>query len=332
MSCGTGRGSRQVRVQLLCLQKIFNTLGESPVWGRGPASTRDPAAHTVRSVRTNVAAAWIVVAAGIGLAGCGGKPTCPADDLNCLTDSLLLSDVDDDLNETKVTLVGINTERFAAAQEVDLADGGANQSRALALKTARELSFDTSEDYEVLFLTWTDPLGCRPALCFTHCPKNVRCLGTTRCGPSIRDGLQSGSSFHRVEYAKAPEGRAEFGLAITPVSAEGCPEDVTGLIEADAPGLLMGSSFFVDVVVPGKNDEPAGAGGGAGGGGGSGGGGACSISFSQCCSDGASLCGVSPASCDDCPTGTRKGILCTAGSPCNTSGGIAVGSRICHCQ
>src|SRR5438128_6645209 len=51
-----------------------------------------------------------------------------------------------------------------------------------------------------------------------------------------------------------------------------------------------------------------------------------------CCSDGASLCGVSAATCDECPAGTTKGIICAAGAACNTMGGFAPGSRLCHCQ
>lgn len=93
---------------------------------------------------------------------------------------------------------------------------------------------------------------------------------------------------------------------------------------AQCPSGVCGE--FTQTQISVADDSPA-SGGGAGGGTG----GSCTVTREECCGGGASLCGVPPSSCDGCPDGTRKGVLCAAGSPCNTSGGFSAGSRLCHC-
>lgn len=211
-------------------------------------------------------APWACVLGSVLLA-CSSKPTCPAGDLECLTDSLVVSDVDSsDDNAKRQQLKVVNTEAFFAARDRQLADGGANQFKVLKLEANGSLTFESGEDHGVLLAVWSDPMGCRPALCFTPCPKNARCLGSTRCGPMLADGLTSGSTFHRIEYAKAPAAAAGFDLGVTPVSAQGCPGDVTTLIESDAAALRVGETWKVSVTIPGTGGAGGGSGGGSGGG------------------------------------------------------------------
>lgn len=271
----------------------------------------------------------------VAVAGC--KPTCKAGDLECLVKTLQVSDITADVSSEgpKLELFPIDTARLGEVQTRSTSPGGTNANAGLSLEANTTLDFETSVDFGVLFFTFQDAMGCRPALCFTPCPKGVRCLSGSSCTPSVRDGLRSGSGFHRVEYGSQPATELSFELLVTPVSAPDCPANV---IQALTDGTArVGLSSVAKVNIPGADGTgvpsgTGGGGGGSGGGTGSGGGaGSCSVTFTQCCSNNATLCGVDPALCDGCPAGTRQGIICTAGSPCN-SGGISAGSRLCHCQ
>lgn len=268
----------------------------------------------------------------VALAAC--KPTCKAGDLECLAKTLRVSDITADVSGegTRLELFAMDTVRLGEVQQRSTSAGGTNASAGLSLEANTTLDFETSVDFGVLFFIFQDSQGCRPALCFTPCPKGVRCLTGSSCTPSVRDGLRSGTGFHRVEYGSQPATELSFELLITPVSAPDCPANVT---QALTDGTArVGLSSLAKVNIPGADGTglPSGTGGGGGGTGG-GSGGSCSITFTQCCStSNTSLCGVDPATCDACPAGTRQGIICAAGSPCNTSGGISAGSRLCHCQ
>ena len=267
----------------------------------------------------------------LSLAGC--KPTCPAGDVACLVATLNLRDVSADFTAegAKLKLTDVPTEILIAAQAGTTADGGSKANRALDFTTVSAPTFDTNVDYGLVFFTFADPLGCRPAVCFTPCPKNAKCLGTSRCTPPLRDGLTSGSGWFRAEFASQPAEPTDFSYSITPVAAEGCPADVLTRLEA-GESVSVGFSDRVAILLPGPG-ATSGSGGGAGGSGGGGGAtSSCTVTREQCCMNGASLCGVSPGACDACPAGTQRGVICAAGSPCNTTGGITAGSRICHCN
>jgi hypothetical protein len=263
---------------------------------------------------------WI---AGSALLGCA-KQICPAGDLACLTDSLQLFATD----TGRLKLYPVDTELLKAAQIASLGDGGSNANQALRITrfsgTAGQLlTLDSGGGGGDFTVDWTDPMSCRPALCMAPCPKNARCLSSSRCGPPVRDGLASGSSSYRVEFAKQPAEAVELNFVLSAVSAAGCPEDVTAAILAGE--ALIGAPLVIAVTLPVPG---GGSGAAADGGGGTG----CAVTRAQCCSNGASLCGVPRSTCDECPAGTRKGIVCEAGSPCNTQGGFTAGSRLCHCD
>ncbi len=227
----------------------------------------------------------VILVLALILPGC--KPTCA--DLVCLSRSLELSDITGDVSGagTKLQLSTVATTRFADEQSLDNADGGANADDGLSLTVSPQLRFETSAAFDVLFFTFTDPLACRPALCMTACPRNLQCLGSTRCTPTLRDGLRSGSGFFRVEYSSQPASELSYELAVTPVSAPGCPVDVVPAIEDGT--ALVGPSGLIDVHFPGADGTglPTGGGGGGAGatGGGSGGtgGGACLAASSASC-------------------------------------------------
>ena len=229
---------------------------------------------------------FVTMLAAALVAGC--KPICPERDLGCLTQTLQVTDLTADLTGegTKLTLSVFDTTRFGDAQELSTADGGPNAGGGVSIKAATTLNFETSVAFGVIFFTFTDSLECRPALCFTPCPKNVRCLSVTSCTPSVRDGLPSGSGFHRVEYASQPATETSFELLVTPVSAPGCPESVVQALLDDT--ALVGLSSVVKLHIPGADGSgqpSAPVGGGTGGSGGGVGGGAgrhCDVGSNYC--------------------------------------------------
>lgn len=92
------------------------------------------------------------------------------------------------------------------------------------------------------------------------------------------------------------------------------------LVHAPCPGGICGA-FSEDTITVNDtaSSTPAAA--------------SCSVSLQECCggSGPGSFCGVPTSTCDSCPTGTRKGVICTANAPCHTTAGVNVGARICEC-
>lgn len=218
-------------------------------------------------------ASLFLVVLAVSFSSC--KPTCPAGELECLVKTLQVSDITADVSGegTRLELSPVDTVRLGNVQELSNADGGSNANGGLSLEANTRLDFETSIDFGVIFFTFQDPLACRPALCFTPCPKNARCLGGSSCTPAVGDGLRSGTGFHRVEYGSQPATELDFEILVTPVSAPGCPASVAqALVDGTA---RVGLSSVVEVHIPGADGTgvPSGTGGGSGAGGGAGSGG-----------------------------------------------------------
>ena len=94
-------------------------------------------------------------------------------------------------------------------------------------------------------LKWADPSGCRPAFCFSVCNAALKCSGSARCSPSVRDGLKIGSVILSLGYTAVPaDGSADFTLDVTPVSSPDCQDPLASLAAGSA-GPLVGASVAI---------------------------------------------------------------------------------------
>jgi hypothetical protein len=221
---------------------------------------------------------------------------------------------------------------------------------------ADPLSFDCPAARVTAELGFADPNGCTPSLCFSVCRQPLKCSSRAVCTKAIKDGETSGvwrsnlgfrtepaqdvvSADLRVDVFSDPQcSPLPAGAGPNMGTRGGTGTSIPVTIKKGQTGCVGGAggagggndAAAQDASMPANNNDGAVDGAGAGGAGGAGG--SCSVTLAQCCGGGASLCAVPPASCDNCPPGTQKGIICAAGSPCNTMGGIAPGSRICNCS
>jgi hypothetical protein len=181
----------------------------------------------------------------VGLGGCA-RPTCPADDLECLADAFSVVDFEhfDDPSQREVLTV-IQPDVLAA---VPLA-----ASAGLELEMViGSLDFGQPDEGALIQLVWHDLLGCRPGFCFSHCPRGVRCFAPARCSPARNDGVTRAGTLHWVEYASTPARTTDMELSVTPVSAPGCPADVGALLRDGQAGPPV----VLQVHLPG-NDDPS---------------------------------------------------------------------------
>jgi hypothetical protein len=126
------------------------------------------------------------------------------------------------------------------------------------------ITFTSADDATTIDLQWTDPNGCRPAVCFSVCRvASLNCFARSLCTEPIRDGLFSGGSHYLVSIAAQPAADDAFSLRLTPLSsADWNPFDGSA-----------GVGPAVDIGVTLKAPVDAGSGAGGGGGSGTGGGG-----------------------------------------------------------
>lgn len=165
------------------------------------------------------------------LAACS-KETCPDGDLACLTASVQWADFTTgagDIYGTPEALATVDVSKLLALAT----EGGVH------LSGDASLAYTQADDHGLVNLAWTDPLGCRPSFCLSHCPRGVRCSGQARCSPLRHDGTTSATTLHWVSYAKAPAADTAHDLQIIAVSAPGCPADVTALIAAGSTTLKV---------------------------------------------------------------------------------------------
>ena len=179
---------------------------------------------------------------GLFATACGGRPTCPAGDLDCLAKAFSINDFatfDDESKRDHLTALA-NPLPIGASAKLTLSEQGA-------------LAFASASDGALILLTWTDANGCRPGLCMSHCPRGVRCGTGARCTPARQDGLTRATTQHWIEYGSDPAATTDLDLVITPVSATGCPVDVAALIDAGDPTVALGPPVVVPVHLPAPN-------------------------------------------------------------------------------
>ena len=190
---------------------------------------------------------WRFLLASAVLVGCGSRPTCAVDDLECFARAFSINDFQtyDDASKRDHLTVLSTALPTVASTKLQLGEQG-------------NLTFANASDGMLLLFTWSDANGCRPAFCMNHCPRGVRCTSGARCSPARRDGLTASTTQHWVEYGSDPAADTDFDLVVTPVSATGCPTDVAALLDASDPTVAVGPPVVIPVHLPG-------AGGGGGG-------------------------------------------------------------------
>jgi hypothetical protein len=193
---------------------------------------------------------WVAVS----LCSCSNKPICAAGDLACLFASITLHDLDSSGNEgPQLQLYPVGTGPLAEMQARSKLPDGGNADGGFGAAGPSIVNFTSSTASQVVALIWSDPFGCRPALCMTPCPKGAECLGASSCAPPLHDGLTRGFTAEQVEYGSQPAQPLDFDLDFTPVSAPGCPDDVTGLLTAFSSTVVVGATAIVEMTIPGAN-------------------------------------------------------------------------------
>ena len=125
------------------------------------------------------------------------------------------------------------------------------------------ITFVSADDATTIDLQWTDPNGCRPAVCFSVCRvASLNCFARSLCTEPMRDGLFSGGSHYLVSVAAEPAADDAFSLRLTPLASADCnPFDGSAGV---GPAVDLGVTLRVPV------DSGSGGGGGSGSGGGGG--------------------------------------------------------------
>jgi hypothetical protein len=189
------------------------------------------------------------------MAGCsaeGPAHSCQGTQAECLFASMTFHDFDREPGPA-LTLSAVPTDAIRELAVRDAApDGSQSGVRVVGPGSLSFASSGGGMDFE---LAWDDEFGCRPAFCFSPCPKNARCFGSSVCSPAVRDGLTNGMSHHWLTFEKPPEQTVDFILLIAPVSGPGCPEDVAPLIEEAATEITVGPPERVGVRVPGTGPD-----------------------------------------------------------------------------
>ena len=198
-----------------------------------------------------------------------GKPTCPADSIECVWDSFKIADFTTAPDGPWENLYEVDQDQLFARASAAGDDAGVT----LTLLEV-EMIHENSDDSSFLNALWTDKAGCRPSLCFSACRlSKLSCFAHSRCTPARRDGLVAHATAHWVEYGKAPTTETIFVEKVIAVSAPGCPADLSAALKDSTQTIFVSKPTWVKVIIPAKGAPPVGGGaGGSGAGGGAGGG------------------------------------------------------------
>jgi hypothetical protein len=216
----------------------------------------EPAAHLATQPRAGYAPAMrsVTLATLCLLALSCGKATCPTGDLECLWSSLKVADSATAPDGPWEKLFTVDEAKLSARASAAGADAG------VSLTANEAMNHESAEDFAILAALWTDQARCRPSLCMSACPSRLRCVGPTRCTPARSDGISHAATTHWVEYDKAPRSNTSFEMRVIAASAPGCPADITSLLDADSPALLVSRPAWVKVTIPGKDGDGGGGG------------------------------------------------------------------------
>lgn len=184
------------------------------------------------------------------VAACSGESPaeCNGTDAECLFASMTFHDFDREPGAA-LALSSVRTDALIDLWARDYAPE--SELSAVRVSGPESLSFEGAGMGEEFTLSWDDQFGCRPAFCFSSCPKNARCFAASSCSEMVRDGQTSGVTQHWLTFEKPVEHTVELDLMVAPVSGPGCPEGVAALIEAASTEIQVGPAARISVEVPG---------------------------------------------------------------------------------
>lgn len=187
--------------------------------------------------------------------------TCDAGDADCFQESLRLIDEDG----AEIDLVDITVELPAASSS---SSAPAITSVDIGTDSDTMILYSTSV-VQQLWITFTDPLGSRPAFCMQTCPKNVMCTTSGyRCSRSFPDGLVSGTYKTWLGYQAEPADSTtteELVLSIIPISSPDGSDPIGIIEEANNDGqdtaeigedqIVVGTPIEIDQTVTAETDD-----------------------------------------------------------------------------
>lgn len=240
--------------------------------------------------------------------------TCDEGDTDCFQDSLRLIGEDGDeidLIDVTATLPQVSTSPDAPT--IASVDVGTDSG---------DMTLGSATVVQQLWITFTDPLGSRPAFCMRTCPKNVMCVtGGYRCTRSFPDGLVSGTYKTWLGYTAEPADATtteDLVLSVTPISAPGGADPIAVIEEAQADGqdvseigedrIVVGEPVEIDQTVTAEAETEDDSGDSDGSGDGT--------------SDEGAACTASSQCAGDCFTGRS----CVRGISCSCAGSASSGT------
>ncbi len=195
------------------------------------------------------------------VAACSGESPaeCTGTDAECLFSSMTFHDFDLEPGPA-LALSSVRTDALIDLWARDYAADG--ELSPVRVSGPESLSFVGAGIGEGFTFSWDDSFGCRPAFCFSACPRNARCVAASSCSEMVRDGQTSGVTQHWLTFEKPVEHTVELDLMVAPVSGPGCAGGVAALLEAASTEIQVGPAARITVEVPGSgpgtgtNDEP----------------------------------------------------------------------------
>jgi hypothetical protein len=147
------------------------------------------------------------------IAGCSAADpaqTCRGSAAECLFSSMTIHDFDLDPGPA----LPLSTVRTDAIRELAVRDAAPEgEQSGVRVTGPGSLSFAGADGAgKELSFSWEDQFGCRPAFCFSPCPKNARCYASSSCTNVLRDGKTNAVTHHWLtfEQPRAPAVAAQL--------------------------------------------------------------------------------------------------------------------------
>jgi hypothetical protein len=99
-------------------------------------------------------------------------------------------------------------------------------------------------------LAFKDPNGCQPAFCARLC-KGSKCTSRSACVPPVKDGKFTGTWRSYLGFLTEAAADAEFTLGFTPISKQGCEEDLLDQILNGDVQIDVGPEVAIEVKIEG---------------------------------------------------------------------------------
>lgn len=146
--------------------------------------------------------------------------------------------------QSTVSLDTVLLDVFAFPAAAPVAAGG-----PVITKTPAPITFPGSASFRTgqpLDPEWTDEKNlCRPGFCLSVCSRDMKCAGKSKCTGSVRDGARMGTTHFTVAFDIDNAYVPDFFVAVTPVSAPGCPGTEPALLAAGDPSVIAGRAVTV---------------------------------------------------------------------------------------